>query len=95
MLLKPIKNPLNTTHPPPSPPPPKGEEGQAPPSLWGEGGGGWGGGGVCLYVCVIFRNINRETVTKPPRSSSIHEPRVGTGTTGPGEAVFAIRRLKF
>ena len=27
-------------------------------------------------------------------SMNSHEPRVGTGTTGPGEAVFAIRRLK-
>ena len=24
---------------------------------------GWGGGGVCLYVCVFFRNIKRETVS--------------------------------
>ena len=22
-----------------------------------------GGGGVCLYVCVMFRNIDRETVS--------------------------------
>ena len=66
----------NTPPPPPLTPsllpsPPKGAEGQAPPSLWGERGGGsrgwgmgwWGGGGVCLYVCVMLRNINREVVS--------------------------------
>jgi len=29
------------------------------------------------------------------RSSSIHEPRVGTGTTGHGEAVFATQDPQF
>ena len=29
------------------------------------------------------------------KSSYSHEPGVGTGTTGPGEAVFAIRIVKF
>ena len=51
-------------HPLPPPPfPPKEREGLAPPPFGGEGEGvGWGGGGggVCLYVCVMFRNINRE-----------------------------------
>ena len=59
-------------HPtPPHPTPPPPGEGQAPPSLWVERGGrgrgegvGWGGGrGICLYVCVMFRNINREVVS--------------------------------
>ena len=35
--------------------PPFGEE--------GEGVGWGGGGGVCLYVCVMFRNIDREVVS--------------------------------
>ena len=29
------------------------------------------------------------------RSSYFHEPRVGTDTIGPGEAVFTIRQTKF
>ena len=65
--------PLSPPHRTPSPLPPKGGERQAPPSLGAEKGGGggrewggvgWGRGGVCLYVCVMFRNSNRETMSK-------------------------------
>ena len=56
--------------PHPLPPPPQKVGGGASPSLpfggkggdWGGGGVGSGVGGVCLYVCVMLRNINRETV---------------------------------
>ena len=49
-------------HPTPSPLPPKRGEGQAPPSLCGKRGRGRGGG-ICLYFCVMFRNVNREVVS--------------------------------
>ena len=66
LIFRKITQTYKHTSPPPHPlpPPPKGGEGQAPPSLWGgRGEGGGGGGGVCLYVCVIFRKMNRETVS--------------------------------
>ena len=57
-------------HTPPPPPPPSTPQSKggpkALPPFGGEGGGGgvgWGGGGVRSYVCVTFRNINRETVS--------------------------------
>ena len=65
-------HPLPPPHPIPSPLPlpplpPQIEGGASPsPPLWGGGGRGWGGvggGGVCLYVCVMFRNINKEVVS--------------------------------
>ena len=52
-------------HPIPSPPPAEGGRGKPLP-LFGRKGGegvGWGGGGVRLYVCVMFRNINKEVVS--------------------------------
>ena len=51
------------------------------------------------YLRLITPPVNK--VHAPPvffwgvlQSRNFHEPRVGTGTTGPGEAVSAIRCLK-
>ena len=42
---------------------------------------GWGGGGVCLYVCVFFRNINKETVSISLNSLAVRVPHNFSSTS--------------
>ena len=51
---------------------------------------------VCVYIYRVIQlpfknNLDFLGCIFHENSMNFHEPRVGTGTTGPGEAVFAIR----